>query len=205
MTLHKLSQRQVFDVIKVVESHFITVQLCRILRWLTDEDEQLKFAGLPHIEFLIVEMSRELHFFSHFRIKCNETNFVVHCSCYWHRHEWHPRLARPVQQSPEEISSGNEWSECSTTHLTIKLTLRITFLLSPQLVLANPGPVVMDKLHASKLTDLIGDDKIFLTVADAIQNCSPKYTDEVWKICIVDATRVIIQSRSNASWDEIIV
>ncbi|KAK3414180.1 sulfate transporter 1.3 [Eucalyptus grandis] len=37
-----------------------------------------------------------------------------------------------------------------------------------QLVLANPGPVVIHKLHASKFTDLIGEDKIFVTVSDAI-------------------------------------
>ncbi|KAK4387774.1 Sulfate transporter 1.3 [Sesamum angolense] len=48
-----------------------------------------------------------------------------------------------------------------------------------QLVLANPGPVVIDKLHTSKFTTLIGEDKIFLTVADAIQTCSPKFVEEV--------------------------
>lgn len=48
-----------------------------------------------------------------------------------------------------------------------------------QLLLANPGPVVMDKLEASKLTTVIGEDNIFLTVADAIQTCWPKFSDEV--------------------------
>ncbi|RYR35668.1 hypothetical protein Ahy_A10g050797 [Arachis hypogaea] len=43
-----------------------------------------------------------------------------------------------------------------------------------QLILANPGPVVIEKLHASKLTDLIGEDKIFLTVADAVATFGPK-------------------------------
>lgn len=46
--------------------------------------------------------------------------------------------------------------------------------LSKRLVLANPGRVVMNKLHASKVTELIGPDKIFLTVAEAVQICSPK-------------------------------
>ncbi|KAL6511664.1 Sulfate transporter 1.3 [Orobanche gracilis] len=50
---------------------------------------------------------------------------------------------------------------------------------SVQLVLANPGPVVIDKLYASKLTNLIGEDKIFLTVADAVQTCSPKFAEDV--------------------------
>ncbi|KAF8014030.1 hypothetical protein BT93_I1791 [Corymbia citriodora subsp. variegata] len=43
-----------------------------------------------------------------------------------------------------------------------------------QLVLANPGPAVIDKLHASKFTDVIGEDNIFLTVSDAVVTCAPK-------------------------------
>ncbi|XP_051139586.1 sulfate transporter 1.3-like [Andrographis paniculata] len=50
---------------------------------------------------------------------------------------------------------------------------------SVELVLANPGPVVMDKLHVSKFVDMIGEDKIYLTVADAVQMCSPKFVDVV--------------------------
>lgn len=45
---------------------------------------------------------------------------------------------------------------------------------STQLVLANPGQVVLDKLHASDFANVIGDDKIFLTVADAITTLAPK-------------------------------
>ncbi|MBA0597306.1 hypothetical protein Gorai_007114 [Gossypium raimondii] len=48
-----------------------------------------------------------------------------------------------------------------------------------QLILANPGPMVMDKLEASKFANLIGDDKIFLTVADAVSSCSPKRVENV--------------------------
>ncbi|KAE8732860.1 High affinity sulfate transporter 1 [Hibiscus syriacus] len=43
-----------------------------------------------------------------------------------------------------------------------------------KLVLANPGPVVFDKLHASKFHEMIGEDKIFLTVEDAVKTCAPK-------------------------------
>ncbi|XP_043719579.1 sulfate transporter 1.2-like [Telopea speciosissima] len=43
-----------------------------------------------------------------------------------------------------------------------------------QLVIANPGPVVMEKLHASKFIDLIGNKNIFLTVRDAVETCAPK-------------------------------
>ncbi|KAL1547060.1 Sulfate transporter 1.3 [Salvia divinorum] len=50
---------------------------------------------------------------------------------------------------------------------------------SVQLVLANPGPTVMDKLHASDVANLIGEDRIFLTVADAVQTCSFKFSEDV--------------------------
>ncbi|KAL0682289.1 hypothetical protein Bca4012_049136 [Brassica carinata] len=43
-----------------------------------------------------------------------------------------------------------------------------------QLILANPGPVVTEKLHASKFADEIGEDNIFLSVGDAVAICSPK-------------------------------
>ncbi|KAE8670060.1 hypothetical protein F3Y22_tig00112206pilonHSYRG00193 [Hibiscus syriacus] len=43
-----------------------------------------------------------------------------------------------------------------------------------KLVLSNPGPAVVDKLHASKFADLIGEERIFLTVADAVRICSSK-------------------------------
>ncbi|XP_021714831.1 sulfate transporter 1.2-like [Chenopodium quinoa] len=43
-----------------------------------------------------------------------------------------------------------------------------------QLALANPGPVVIEKLHASDFTSLIGEDNIYLTVAHAVHSCSPR-------------------------------
>ncbi|KAJ1434948.1 sulfate anion transporter, conserved site [Sesbania bispinosa] len=43
-----------------------------------------------------------------------------------------------------------------------------------QLLLANPGPIVTEKLHASKLSDLIGESKIFLSVGDAVATFGPK-------------------------------
>jgi len=48
-----------------------------------------------------------------------------------------------------------------------------------QLVLANPGPVVIQKLRSAKFTDLIGEDKIFLTVGDAVKKCAPKVVGNV--------------------------
>lgn len=43
-----------------------------------------------------------------------------------------------------------------------------------ELLLANPGDAVMEKLHASKLIELIGHEKIFLTVGEAVHFCVPK-------------------------------
>ncbi|KAJ4820319.1 sulfate transporter 1 [Rhynchospora pubera] len=43
-----------------------------------------------------------------------------------------------------------------------------------QLVIANPGPLVTDKLRAAKFADLIGHEHIFLTVADAVAACAPR-------------------------------
>jgi len=47
-----------------------------------------------------------------------------------------------------------------------------------QLVLANPGPIVIDKLHTSNFAALLGEDKIFLTVAEAVAYCSPKLAED---------------------------
>ncbi|KAL3507857.1 hypothetical protein ACH5RR_033239 [Cinchona calisaya] len=41
-----------------------------------------------------------------------------------------------------------------------------------QLVLANPGSEVMKKLNRSKLTDIVGQEWIFLTVAEAVYACT---------------------------------
>ncbi|GMH23720.1 hypothetical protein Nepgr_025563 [Nepenthes gracilis] len=43
-----------------------------------------------------------------------------------------------------------------------------------QLALANPRPIVIEKIHASNFVDVIGEDKLFLTVADAVHATVPK-------------------------------
>ncbi|KAK3001003.1 hypothetical protein RJ639_021734, partial [Escallonia herrerae] len=48
-----------------------------------------------------------------------------------------------------------------------------------QIVLANPGQLVIEKLHASDLVNLIGEENIFLTVADSVVTCSTKVVQEV--------------------------
>ncbi|XP_031121202.1 sulfate transporter 1.3-like isoform X2 [Ipomoea triloba] len=100
----------------------------RILRWLEDEEEHLKAASLPRIEFLILEMSP---------VTDIDTSGI---------------------HALEELHSSLQKRNV-------------------QLVLANPGRVVIDKLHASNFTNLIGEEKIFLTVADAVLTCSPKLAD----------------------------
>ncbi|KAK4357790.1 hypothetical protein RND71_023400 [Anisodus tanguticus] len=97
----------------------------RILRWLTDEEEQIKETNQQKIQCLIVEMS-------------------------------------PVT---DVDTSGIHALE----DLFKSLQKR-----NVELVLANPGQMVLDKLHASGFPDMIGEDKIFLTVADAVMTCAPK-------------------------------
>lgn len=47
-----------------------------------------------------------------------------------------------------------------------------------QLALANPGPVLINKLRASKFTDMIGNDKIFLTVGEAVMMCARRAKED---------------------------
>ncbi|KAK6277431.1 PREDICTED: sulfate transporter 1.3 isoform X1 [Theobroma cacao] len=102
----------------------------RILRWLMDEEELVKAACQPTIQFLIVEMSP---------VTDIDTS-GIHALEELHR------------------SLGKK---------------------GVQLILANPGPTVIDKLHASDFANLIGEDRIFLTVSDAVSSCSPKLVEEV--------------------------
>lgn len=60
------------------------------------------------------------------------------------------------------------------------VTQNKSLLLFFQLVLANPGRTVIDKLFASDFSNSIGENKIFLTVADAVVTCAPKSVEEVW-------------------------
>ncbi|KAB2083036.1 hypothetical protein ES319_A05G238100v1 [Gossypium barbadense] len=101
----------------------------RILRWLMDEEEQVKAECQSTIQFLIIEMS-------------------------------------PVTDIDTSGIHALEELHGSLQKKNI------------QLILANPGPVVIEKLHASNFANLIGDDKIFLTVADAVSSCSPKPVQE---------------------------
>ncbi|KAG8368695.1 hypothetical protein BUALT_Bualt15G0072400 [Buddleja alternifolia] len=97
----------------------------RLLRLLSDEEEQLKENSLPRIQYLIVEMS-------------------------------------PVTDID---TSGIHALE------DLYKTLQKREI---QLVLANPGQAVLDKLHASDFANTVGDDKIFLTVGDAITTLAPR-------------------------------
>ncbi|XP_019417796.1 PREDICTED: sulfate transporter 1.3-like isoform X1 [Lupinus angustifolius] len=101
----------------------------RILRWLIDEEEQVKGDYQTKVQFLIVEMSP---------VTDIDTSGI-------HALE---ELYRSLQKK------------------------------SIELILANPGPVVIDKLYTSNFANLIGEDKIFLTVADAVAYCSPKMAED---------------------------
>jgi len=63
-------------------------------------------------------------------------------------------------------------------YVTSIASYRKFFFLLCKLVLANPGPAVTDKLYASNFANTLGEDKIFLTVAEAVAYCSPKVTED---------------------------
>lgn len=66
----------------------------------------------------------------------------------------------------------------STTRSLSLISLMLPyFFFSEQLIIANPGQAVIDKLHAAEFMQLIGEDNIFLTVADAVLTCAPKMED----------------------------
>ncbi|KAF0911137.1 hypothetical protein E2562_007931 [Oryza meyeriana var. granulata] len=48
-----------------------------------------------------------------------------------------------------------------------------------QLIFANPGAAVIQKLRSAKFTELIGEDKICLTVGDAVKKFAPQLTENV--------------------------
>ncbi|XP_006649559.1 sulfate transporter 1.2-like [Oryza brachyantha] len=48
-----------------------------------------------------------------------------------------------------------------------------------QLIFANPGAAVIQKLRSAKFMELIGDDKICLTVGDAVKKFAPQLTENV--------------------------
>uniref|UniRef100_A0A251IQV0 STAS domain-containing protein n=1 Tax=Manihot esculenta TaxID=3983 RepID=A0A251IQV0_MANES len=102
----------------------------RILRWLVDEEEELKASYQPKIQFLIVEMSP---------VTDIDTSGI---------------------HALEELHKSLQKRDV-------------------QLILSNPGPVVINKLHESNFANTIGEDKIFLTVADAVASCCPKLATEV--------------------------
>ncbi|KAK9989144.1 hypothetical protein SO802_029383 [Lithocarpus litseifolius] len=97
----------------------------KILRWLSNEEEDLKINSGPRIKYLVVEMS-------------------------------------PVTDI--DTSGIHSFEEL---HRTLQNR-------DVKLVLANPGAIVTEKLHASEFTKKIGEDMIFLTVADAIETLSPR-------------------------------
>ncbi|KAL9141320.1 hypothetical protein ABFS82_14G095100 [Erythranthe guttata] len=97
----------------------------RLLRLLSDEEENHKENGQSRIQYLIVEMSP---------VTDIDTSGI---------------------HSLEELQKSIQKRDI-------------------QLVLANPGQTVLDKLHASKFASKVGEDKIFLTVADAISTLAPK-------------------------------
>ncbi|KAL1188261.1 Sulfate transporter 1.1 [Cardamine amara subsp. amara] len=102
----------------------------RALRWLREEQEKNKEAGMPKVKFVIIEMSP---------VTDIDTSGI---------------------HSLEELLKSLEKQDI-------------------QLILANPGPIVTQKLHASKFADEIKEENIFLCVGDAVAVCAPKLAEQL--------------------------
>ncbi|KAJ9545851.1 hypothetical protein OSB04_025558 [Centaurea solstitialis] len=145
----------------------------RILRWLTEEEENLKATYQRRIEYLIVEMSpvtdidtSGIHAFEELHRSLQKKDI---------QNRIDPK--RDVQgKTSKNGKLRNTRRNPSSEQYAIVHGKKYVDL---QLVLANPGQAVLDKLYASGFPDLIGENKIFLTVADAVHTCSPKMVDEV--------------------------
>lgn len=63
-----------------------------------------------------------------------------------------------------------------------------------QLVLANPGRHVMEKLHKSRFMELLGHNRLFVTVDEAVAVCSSMLSDEEFQAmkeeCTASATQL---------------
>ena len=71
----------------------------------------------------------------------------------------------------KEISTYNIERESDTSYLFYLYVMM-------QLALANPGKLVIEKLHESDLTKLIGEDNIYITVANDVNYCYNKVVED---------------------------
>ncbi|CAM8977214.1 unnamed protein product [Rhodiola kirilowii] len=131
----------------------------RILRWLTDEEQVTKDNKSARIQYLIIEMSRML--------LNPQVLKIIFVTTYPY----------PIQKLNCVYLSTNF---AAVTDIDTSGIHSIEELLSGlqkrnvELIIANPGHIVLDKLHASKLADVLGEDKIFLSVGDAIRTFGHK-------------------------------
>ncbi|KAG5071312.1 hypothetical protein JHK86_006523 [Glycine max] len=86
---------------------------------------------------------------------------------------------RNIQQYPEASKIPGPLTDIDTSGIQAFQELHSSLeKKGVELVLANPGPAVTDKLYASSFANTIGEDKIFLTVAEVVAYCSPKLVED---------------------------
>ncbi|GAB2292155.1 High affinity sulfate transporter 2 [Dionaea muscipula] len=101
----------------------------RLLRWLTDLEEQNKKKNQPRFQHLIIDLSPVIDI---------DTSGL---------------------HAFEDLYKGLQKRDV-------------------QLALANPGRVVIEKFNSSKFADMIGQERIFLTVGDAVHACAATLDEE---------------------------
>ncbi|KAG5127054.1 hypothetical protein JHK82_027889 [Glycine max] len=76
------------------------------------------------------------------------------------------------------VTSKKSCPKCVSLPESVSVVSYRKLFLLYKLLLANPGPAVTDKLYASSFANTIGEDKIFLTVAEAVAYYSPKLVED---------------------------
>ncbi|XP_026432911.1 sulfate transporter 1.3-like isoform X1 [Papaver somniferum] len=109
------------------------------------------------------------------------SNYVKERILRWLVDEEEHLTAKGLPQIRHLIVDMSYVTDIDTTGINeLELLFRTLQSQDVQLILVNPGASVMDKLHSSKIENVIGPSNIYLTVTEAVKRCNPKTTiDEV--------------------------
>ncbi|KAI3872943.1 hypothetical protein MKW92_002847 [Papaver armeniacum] len=105
------------------------------------------------------------------------SNYVKERILRWLVDEEEHLTAKGLPQIKHLIVDMSSVTDIDTTGINeLELLFRTLQNQDVQLILANPGAAVMDKLHSSEIENVIGTSNIYLTVTEAVKSCNPKTT-----------------------------
>ncbi|RRT63701.1 hypothetical protein B296_00019867 [Ensete ventricosum] len=139
----------------------------RILRWLRDEEEQQNANDLPRVDCLIIDMSR----------KTSPVRPPISVSSLPITHGSFLLLAAVTDVDTSGIHALKELHK-SLQKREVQVVVKLHVGLY-ELGIANPGAVVVEKLRLAEFIELIGQEKLFLTVGEAVIGCAPKVSEDV--------------------------